>query len=124
MKQKIPYVFGAIFSLFFLTVISILTFIMVINLKQRDNIPPSADTVYVYVNAEQKTESETLVSSNVWFVKKYNEKIGIFDNNGALLKVIDVYVKTLPKKDQTELQEGFWIDSDKELYSIIEAYSD
>ena len=124
MKQKIPYIIGAVSSLFFLALISALTFIIFSDLKQDPTIAPTVDTIYVYVNADTEGESETENTSSLWLIKEHNEKIGIFDKNGALIKLIDVYTKTLPKNDRLELQKGFWVSSEKELYSIIEAYSD
>ena len=56
--------------------------------------------------------------------KAYNEKIGIFDSDGELVEIINTYIKALPSKDQALLREGFEVNSEKELYSVIEAYSD
>ena len=123
MKKKFPYILGATVSLLFLITLSVFTFIFVCNLKSNITTPPT-DTVYVYVNAENESESETEGSYISWIVKEHNEKIGVFDSNGSLIKLIDIYVKALPKSDQAALREGILINSDKELYSIIEAYSD
>lgn len=124
MKRKKTYIFSALISLLFLILISAITFTFVFHIQQSSAAPLGADTVYVYVSAEDETSLESENDDNGWFVQTHNEKIGIFDKNGTLTQIIDVYTKTLPKIDQDELQEGFWVKSEKEMYSIIEAYSD
>ena len=124
MKIKIWYAFFAIISLVFLMFMSVLTFAFAYNVKTNTKSPQINDTVYVYVSEEQESEIESESALHYWIVKEYNEKIGIFDKNGDLFKIIDVYIKALPKSDQAALREGIEIKSEKELYSIIEAYSD
>ena len=83
------------------------------------------ETEYVYIYVKSDTESETNTNSNtVWIVKEYNERIGIYDSNGILLDVIETYVKTLPTTEQQLLKEGIEVSSEKELYSVIEDYTD
>ena len=92
-------------------------------LKQTEGEPsiPTAETVYVY-NANDETSLST--TEERWTVKAYNEKIGIFNSDGELVEIIDTHIKSLPSKDQALLREGFEVNSKKELYSVIEAYSD
>ena len=63
-------------------------------------------------------------SSTHFFIKEKDGRIGIFDSNGTLLKIIDTYIKTLPETERSAIEEGFTVSSEKELYSIIEAYTD
>ena len=44
-------------------------------------------------------------------------------DNGTLIRVIDVYIKTLPKADRTLLEKGFVVLGETELYAIIEDYT-
>ena len=122
MRQKFSYVMSAALALLFLILLSTVTFAFMFSIKNGGDTPKDTDTVYVYVSAEVTETANTDESS--FFIREYNEKVGVFDQNGKLVNVIDTYVKTLPKSERAELQEGFWVESDKELYSIIEAYTD
>ncbi len=122
MRQKFSYVMSAALALLFLILLSTVTFAFIFSVKRSNSTPKDTDTVYIYVSAEVTETADTI--ENVFFIREYNKKIGIFDRSGKLIQIIDTYVKTLPKSEQTELQEGFWVESDKELYSIIEAYTD
>ena len=126
MKQQKLYILGAIFSLLVLTIISSLTFSFILHTKQNNSTPTFSDpdTIYVYVSTEVENTTDTEYTEDSYLIKEHNKKIGIFDKHGTLIQVIDVYIKALPKNDQVELLEGFWVSSEKELYSIIEAYSD
>ena len=124
MKRRSLYILSAILSLIFLILISTLSVAFVFYSKQGSKTISNTNTVYVYVSENIETSPVESESEDGWLVQTYNDKIGIFDKHGTLIQVLDVYIKTLPKVDQAELQEGFWIRSEKELYSIIEAYSD
>jgi len=82
--------------------------------------------VYIYLESIQDdtvSSPPTSENSDIWIIKSYLGKIGIFEKSGTLYKVLDVYVKTLPKADQVLLEEGFEVNSKEELYSIIEDYT-
>ena len=82
--------------------------------------------VYIYIESMQDntvSSPPTSENSDTWIIKSYLGKIGIFEKSGTLYKVLDVYVKTLPKADQRLLEEGFEVNSKEELYSIIEDYT-
>ena len=68
------------------------------------------------IPAFEETKTETL-----YLIKEFNGKIGIFEND-ALIYTLDVYIFTLPKKDQKLLSEGISVSSKEELYKIIEEY--
>ena len=57
-------------------------------------------------------------------VREYFGRIGIFKSDGALMRVLEVYVKTLPEADKRLLGEGFEIVGKKQLNSIIEDYTE
>ena len=124
MKHNFFYIAAAIISLLFLVLTAAISFTFIFYVRNTDVTVPEADTIYVYVSADIEDSSEEEKNEYSRFIKAYNGRIGIYDENGVLLQVIDVYTKTLPMLDQDELQEGFWIETEKELYSIIEAYSD
>ena len=84
---------------------------------------------YVYLTQEapetQHTQgSDTSDSDEIYMVKEYFGRIGIFNSDGALLQVLEVYVKTLPEADKRLLGEGFEIVGKKRLNSIIEDYTE
>ena len=82
----------------------------------------STEEVYIFVQMPPKDATED--SGEVLFiVREYEEKIGIFDRNGKLLRIIDIYTKTLPKTDRALLREGIELRSQEELDSLIEDYS-
>ena len=124
MKHNFFYIAAAIISLLFLVLTAAISFTFIFYVRNTDVTVPEADTIYVYVSADIEDSSEEEKNEYSRFIKTYNGRIGIYDETGVLLQVIDVYTKTLPMLDQDELQEGFWIETEKELYSIIEAYSD
>lgn len=61
--------------------------------------------------------------SEIYTVKKYREKIGIFKNGETAPEtVLDVYVFSLPERDRILLNVGFDVTDDK-LFSVIEDYT-
>lgn len=81
--------------------------------------------IYVTVSAEVSGEDrpDMTEKNTKMTVRSYNGVIGVFDEDGRLIEVIDVYVKTLPETDRRLLEEGFTINSMKQLASIIEDYT-
>lgn len=84
----------------------------------------SIQTEYVYVVKDEikDTETETTEKEKIYLVREHMNKIGIFDESGTLIKVLEVYVKTLPEADKRMLDEGFEIMGEKQLNAIIEDY--
>lgn len=77
-----------------------------------------ADTQYNEGTDTSTSQDET------YTVKEYFGRIGIFKSDGALIRVLEVYVKTLPEADKRLLGEGFEIVGKKQLNSIIEDYTE
>ena len=50
------------------------------------------------------------------------DKIGVFSEDGSLVMVIDVYVKTLPEADKRLLGEGFEVVGRSALNAVVEDY--
>ena len=122
MKRKFYAVF-AILSICFTTLLTLSFFSMRKEIIFYQNEAKEKETELVYVYVESETiESDTDIKK--WLVKEYEGKIGIFDNDGKLLQIIDTYIKTLPMEDRSLLREGIEICDEASLYSIIEAYSD
>lgn len=60
---------------------------------------------------------------NVYTVREYREKIGIFKNGESEpYAVLDIYTFILPEKDRELLKNGFLVDEDM-LYRVIEDYT-
>ena len=101
------------------------------NTLSSENIETSVvyDTEIVYIPVYYETciesEVEDIIEEEIsmYTVRAYEGKIGIFSEEEKLLKVLDVYIKTLPKADREMLEKGFYIIGEEELNSIIEDYT-
>lgn len=58
-----------------------------------------------------------------WVVRAHDEKIGVFDINGELEYVVDVYLITLPQADQELLKQGIHVSDEAELAALMEDYT-
>ena len=119
------------FSLLFLCILSLI----LLPKKQRTlketvyetSIVTQTQPIYVYV--EPQTEDTTAESSATnteelhWIVKSYKEMIGVFDEKMQLIRIIEVYTKTLPEADRKLLEEGIVIRSKKEYNALMEDYT-
>lgn len=109
-----------------IAVTSIVAFAIVF-LNRSKQLPVEKETEFIYVNVLSEstiTESVTEEADNeVFIVKEYLSRIGIFNENGKLLDIIDIYTKTLPQADINLLREGIRVTSRKELNALIEDYS-
>lgn len=79
---------------------------------------------YVYVYVDRSESEEITEEAYFWYVREYEEKIGIFSHEGVLLEILDVYTHTLPKADQSMLREGITVYTREDLYSLIEDYTE
>ena len=92
---------------------------------QDDHTQELFEKKYVYVVASE-SEDELYQKENedvLYTVKEYFGKIGVFDEDGALINMIEVYTKTLPKADRLLLREGITVTSKQALDALIEDYS-
>ena len=100
------------------------------SVKDEDSQSIKIETQIVYIpvyseseNVESSGSTTTnLAEENIYVVKSYNGKIGIFKED-KLYEVIEVYTKTLPKTDRDQLEKGIVIDGEEDLRSIIEDYT-
>lgn len=121
-------------SLYALTVLFALLLFFASNKKTPNTEVGQSDTAeasdtlseYVYVAPDTKPspESSEEPEKAVYTVKSYMGKIGIFSADGKLVRVLEVYVNTLPEADIRLLEEGFEVVGQAELNSIIEDYTE
>lgn len=74
----------------------------------------------VFNESIDKTD-ETIIEKDIYCIKEYNEKIGIYKND-ALVYTIDKYLFTLPENDKKLLRDGIYTTDSEEFYKIIEQY--
>ena len=96
-------------------------------ISDTDTVKLSEYTEYVYVRPDVMSESPTNTDiSNelqIYTVREYMGKVGIFLSDGTLIELLDVYTKTLPETDRRLLKEGIEIIGKQQLNSIIEDYT-
>ena len=127
--KKLITLFGTYSAILLIIIVIAITTVISKLPKSPEHITETfIETEYVYVNAgyfPEMTKAESSTSENgIFIVKEYENKIGIFNESGELIEVIDVYTKTLPNTDQRLLEEGITIYSRSELNAIIEDYSE
>lgn len=87
----------------------------------------AVQTEYVYVRPDvpPDTSRDTAVQNTqeVYMVREYMGKIGIFLSDGTLSEVLEVYTKTLPEADRRLLREGIVVNGKKQLNALIEDYT-
>ena len=79
--------------------------------------------VPVFVESESESGEESTLQNEIFTLKSYKGKIGIFDSSAKLIDVIEVYVKTLPSTDRRMLEEGIEVSGREALISAIEDYT-
>ena len=121
MKIKSVYIYLSSLSIIFLCLILTTFFLFSSHLKSKSPAEKDSETIYVYL-ASPESDSESQTAS--FLIKERDGKIGIFDSEGKLLRIIETYIKSLPEAERTAIEEGYDVYSEKELYSIIEAYED
>lgn len=82
---------------------------------------PEPEYIYVYTEVEPNTD-DTTAQESTWVVREHEEKIGVFSEDGVLLRVVDVYTKTLPRADRVLLREGIAVTSRQDLYALMEDF--
>lgn len=87
---------------------------MAVGALKEESIYTSTDTVDPSVDAD--------VLYQRFCMKETNGKIGVYTEDGYLVRIIDVNVTLLPKKERTALQEGITVNSWRELAELIQDY--
>ena len=75
------------------------------------------------VDTEVAQGEDEMGAQASWVVRAHDEKIGVFDINGELEYVVDVYLITLPQADQELLKQGIHVSDEAELAALMEAYT-
>lgn len=71
---------------------------------------------------QSPTDTETGVLFDRLCIRESGGKIGVFTEDGILIRTIDVNVHTLPDSDRQALSEGITINSWRELIDLIEDF--
>ena len=81
--------------------------------------------IFSEANSDSTTETEHKTETQIqeYFIKSYEGKIGVFTEDSTLVRVIDVYIKTLPKADRCLLEKGFSVMGEAELRAVIQDYT-
>lgn len=82
-------------------------------------------TEYILVRADGDSEGDIVQPEETpvrYTVREHMGRIGVFSEEGKLVSVIDVYVKTLPEADRRMLGEGFEIIGQDQLNALIQDY--
>lgn len=66
--------------------------------------------------------SATESSSGYW-VKEYESFIGVFNSEGELEYTVEVFIKTLPKRDRELLKSGIFAENREKLLEILGDYT-
>lgn len=57
-----------------------------------------------------------------FMISAVNRMIGVYGNNGDLLRIVDVSIDTLPKSERERLQKGLFVNSWQEVETILQNY--
>lgn len=55
-------------------------------------------------------------------IREAGGKIAVYSEDGTLIRTVDIEVKTLPKSEQEALSHGIYVNSWRELISLIQDY--
>lgn len=85
-----------------------------------------SEWVYIYLSQDENTDREGTSSdtSSGRILRTHEGRIGIFHENGSLVEILDIQIKTLPKADQILLEEGIYAADQSTLHALIEDYSE
>ena len=134
-NEKSSVIIFCVYTIMMLTVciisIQALKNVKIENIPTTENVetkvPCNTEIVYipVYYETSIESESEELFEEekNMYNIRAYEGKIGIFSEEGKLLKILEVYIKTLPEADREMLEKGFYVIGEDDLHAIIEDYT-
>lgn len=118
-----------IYALILLSILLLSVSVLTLALRRSRSAEERVESTYVYVKQEDDqtevpiTETEPPLEEGGWIMQTYSNRIGIFKQDGTLLHVLDIYVKTLPEADRRLLGEGIPVQTRAELYALIEDYT-
>lgn len=83
--------------------------------------------IFISVNIFKFVYDDSKVQVNTqdkYIISVYKEKIAVFAQGDSVpIEVYDVYVSTLPEKDQIELKKGITVYGKNKLRYLIEDYT-
>ena len=85
-------------------------------------------TQWIRTEEAQVQESAGIQTDNAesryqYRMTEYRGHIGIYDHEGSLKSEVMVQVDQLPQPDQKRLREGILLQSERELYALLEDYT-
>ena len=133
MEKKSSLLFVGILSSFFVCMLlTVLSFTILYQSSQRyKGAQALLDTLQASLEqAEDKNTEEIATDAtvdadavyDVFYLREVNGRIGIFTEQGYLVRMLTVDVTTLPKADRLALSDGICATSWRELISLIEDY--
>lgn len=92
--------------------------------QSKDDENVIKEIVYVPIYTEPEDEEQVEEPAEITYnVKEYGGKIGVFSESGALIRIIDINIKSLPATDRDLLEKGFSVKGESALLSIVEDYT-
>ena len=88
--------------------------------QRNDDLTEAAPTDPPVTEDEESTEADILY--NKFYIREVNGKIGVYCDEGQLIRMIDVPVSLLSSRDQKKLKEGIRVNSWNELIALIQDY--
>ncbi len=78
---------------------------------------------FLLSNKDIKSSKQT-VATQGYIISCYNDKIAVFTQGDSVpIEVFDVYISTLPEKDQKDLKKGVHVSTKTRLRELIEDYT-
>lgn len=69
-------------------------------------------------------ESKQAVANQGYIIGNYQDKIAVFTQGDKVpIEIYDVYISTLPEKDQKDIIKGIYVESKTKLKELIEDYT-
>lgn len=80
--------------------------------------------IFIISSGSHKEKLAQTYETEQYVVGVYKEKIAIFTQGDSVpIEIFDVYVTTLPPKDQKTLRKGVYVQGKAELKRMIEDYT-
>lgn len=69
-------------------------------------------------------DDRPVIQLESFVIRQINGKIGVYTSDGILLRVLDISLDMLPRRDREMLTEGITVGSLKELMALIQDYTE
>ncbi len=124
-NQKGFYITLAMFAVITMA-LSVSIFVMMFNINDTvEQLVESSGKLDSQVSSliQIKDEAVETQQEETFMLKEYNGIIGVFNESGTLMDILEVEIKSLPRQDQTMLGTGIWVFSRQELAALIEDFT-